>query len=121
MLMRVLGIIVIILGLVGVVLGILFLPMASSAEQAVADSIAPKLTVDKIDATYDKLDAAVKQMVGNEPTYLATYAQKIGVGLAKSNMGTAKLVRYLGILSIALGVGLAITGFFFVRKSYVKK
>lgn len=114
--MRVLGIIVIILGLVGVVFGILFLPMASSAEQSVADSIAPRLTVDQIDATYAQLDAAVKQMVGNEPTYLATYAQKIGVGLAKSNMGTAKLVRYLGILNICLGAGLAAAGVVLVMK-----
>jgi predicted nicotinamide N-methyase len=116
MLMRTLGIIVIILGLVGVVFGILFLPMASSAEQQVADSIAPKLTLDKIDATYEQLDAAVKQMVGNEPTYLATYAQKIGVGLAKANMGTAKLVRFLGILNICLGVGVAAAGAVLVFK-----
>ena len=114
--MRVLGIIVIILGLVGVVFGILFLPMASSAEQAVADSIAPRLTLDQVDATYEQLDAAVKQMVGNEPTYLATYAQKIGVGLAKSNMGTAKLVKYLGILSICLGAGVAAAGVVLVLK-----
>ncbi len=116
MLMRTLGIIVIVLGLVGVVLGIIFLPMASSAEQAVADSIAPKLTIDQVDATYQQLDAAVKQMVGNEPTYLATYAQKIGVGLAKSNLGTAKLVRYLGILNLCLGAGLAATGVVLVLK-----
>lgn len=114
--MRVLGIIIIILGLVGVVFGILFLPMASSAEQAVADSIAPKLTLDQVDATYTQLDAAVKQMAGNEPNYLATYAQKIGVGLAKANIGTAKLVRYLGILNICLGVGVAAAGLVLVLK-----
>jgi hypothetical protein len=91
--------------------------MASSAEQTVADSIAPKLTIDKVDATYQQLDAAVKQMVGNEPTYLATYAQKIGVGLAKSNLGTAKLVKYLGILNICLGVGMAAAGFAIFRKA----
>jgi ABC-type dipeptide/oligopeptide/nickel transport system permease component len=108
--MRVLGIIIIILGLVGVVFGALFLPMASSAEQAVADSIAPKLTIDKVDATYEQLDAAVKQMKGDEPAYLATYAQKVGVALAKANLGTAKLVRYLGILSLCLGVGVAAAG-----------
>jgi CheY-specific phosphatase CheX len=114
--MRVLGVIVIILGLVGVVFGIIFLPMANSAEQQVADSIAPNLTVDQVDATYDNLDAAVKAMVGNEPNYLATYAQKIGVGLAKANLGTAKLVRYLGIINLCLGVGIAAAGVVLVAK-----
>ena len=114
--LRILGIIIVILGLVGVVFGALFLPMANTAEQAVADSIAPKLTVDKIDATYTQLDTAVKAMVGNEPQYLATYAQKIGVGLAKSNMGTAKLLRYLGILSLCLGVGVAAAGVVLIVK-----
>ncbi len=115
--LRILGIIIVILGLVGVVFGALFLPMANTAEQAVADSIAPKLTVDKIDATYTQLDTAVKAMVGNEPQYLATYAQKIGVGLAKSNMGIASLVRQLGILNIALGLGLVLSGVVIFKQS----
>jgi predicted nicotinamide N-methyase len=115
--MRILGIVILILGLVGVVFGVVFLPMASSAEQQVADSIAPKLTNDQVDATYQQLDAAVKQMVGNEPAYLATYAQKIGVGLAKANLGTAELVRILGIVNICVGAGLAAAGFYVFRKA----
>lgn len=114
--MRILGIIVLLLGLVGIVFGILFIPMASSAEQQVADSIAPSLTIDMVDATYTQLDAAVKQMVGNEPQYLQTYAQKVGVGLAKANLGTAKLVRYLGILNICIGAGVALAGVVLVCK-----
>ncbi len=115
--MRILGIIVLILGLVGVVFGIIFLPMASSAEQQVAESIAPKLTLAQVDATYDNLDKSLKQMQGTEPTYLSVFAQRTSVGLAKSNIGTAKLVRYLGILNIALGVGLAAAGFALFRKA----
>jgi predicted nicotinamide N-methyase len=115
--MRILGIVILILGLVGVVFGIIFLPMASSAEQQVADSIAPQLTLDKVDATYDKLDAQLKAMVGNEPQYLQVFAQRTSVGLAKSNMGVAKLVRYLGILNICVGAGLAAAGFYVFRKA----
>jgi hypothetical protein len=114
--MRILGIIIIILGLVGVVFGILFLPMANSAEQQVADSIAPNLTIDQVDATYDQLDAAVRQIPQSDPSYLPTYANKVGIGLAKANLGTAKLVRYLGIMNLCLGVGIAAAGIVLVAK-----
>jgi hypothetical protein len=115
--MRILGIIVIILGLVALVFGILFLPQASSAEQLVADSIAPNLTLDKVDATYDALTAQFKALKGTEPQYLQVLAQRTSVGLAKSNIGLASLIRMLGIVNIVIGLGLAATGVVLVRKA----
>ncbi len=115
--MRVLAVIVIILGLAGLVFGILFLPKASSAEQAVADSLAPKLTVDALDVTYDNIDTQVRAMAGTEPQYLGLFAQRTSLGLAKSNMGTASLVRMLGIVNILIGLGLMVSGFVLLRKS----
>ena len=111
--MRVLGIIVIILGLVGVVFGIMFLPMASSAENEIADQVAP-LTLDQINPKYDAVTATFnKQMATEEPQiqagkampsaiYNYYSAQRALLGLAKANMGTVTLVRYLGIVNICV-------------------
>lgn len=119
--MRVLGIIVIILGLVGIVFGILFFPQANSARDEVATAIAP-IPLDQLDATYDRIVMAHDAQRAQEepniqagkamPSDIYNYysAQRGLLGLAKTNIGTATLVNYLGIISIATGVGLAITG-----------
>jgi hypothetical protein len=126
--MRVLGILVILLGLVGVVFGILFLPMANSADQEIADSIAP-LTFDQVNPKYDAVSAAYDaQKALEEPQiqageaapssyYAYLSAQRGLLGLAKANIGTAKLVRYLGILSVCIGAGVAVAGFMILRKA----
>jgi hypothetical protein len=126
--MRVLAIIVILLGLVGVVFGILFLPMANSADQEIADAIAP-LTFDQVNPKYDAVTAAFEtQMAMEEPQiqageaapssyYNYLSAQRGLLAIAKANIGTAKLVRYLGILSVCMGAGLAVAGFMLLRKA----
>jgi hypothetical protein len=126
--MRILAIIVIIMGLVGVVFGILFIPQANSAEQEIADEIAP-LTLDQLNPKYDVVKAKfIEQMALEEPqiqagqaapsSLYAYYAgQRALLGLAKSNMGVASLVRMLGIVNILVGLGLVLTGFVLFRKS----
>ena len=115
--MRILALIVIILGLAGLVFGILFLPKASSAEQEVADSLTAPVTLDSLDVTYDNIDRQLRAMQGNEPQYLTYFAQRTSLGLARTNIGTASLVRTLGIMNILLGLGLGVSGFVLFRKS----
>jgi hypothetical protein len=119
--MRVLAVIVIILGLAGFVLGIIFIPQANSAEQQIADSMAP-LTLDQVDGKYDavaaKYDAA---KIAEEPNIQAGTAapsamynylssQRALLGLAKANIGTAQFVRTSGIINIIIGFGLVLAG-----------
>jgi len=113
--MRILGIIVIILGLAALVLGILFIPQASSAEKEIEESIAP-LTLDKVDSTYDQISQKVKSLQATDPAYLTTFAQRTSLGLAKTNMGTAKFVRTCGIIDIIAGLGLVLAGLALVMK-----
>ena len=126
--MRALAVIVIILGLAGLVFGILFIPQASSAEQEIADEVAP-LTLDQVDATYDAVAAkynAVK--AAEEPgiqaktaapsaSYNYLSAQRALLGLAKSNIGIVNFIQFVGILNILIGLGMMLTGFFIFRKS----
>lgn len=114
--MRVLGVIIVILGVASLVFGILFIPQSSSAKQEVADSIAP-LTLDKLDATYDQIDAAVKQLPQTDPNYLANFAKRTSLGLARTNVGTAKMAMTNGIIDIIVGLGLVLTGFVLFRKN----
>jgi hypothetical protein len=126
--MRVLGIIVLILGLVGVVFGIVFLPMASSAENEIATQTAP-IPLDQINAKYDAVTTAFNAQMAKEepqiqagkamPSAIYDYyaAQRALLGLAKANMGTVMLVRFLGIVNICVGAGLAVAGFYVFRKA----
>jgi hypothetical protein len=126
--MRALAVIVVILGLAALVFGILFIPQASSAEQEIADSVAP-LTLDQVDAKYDAvavkydaLKAAEEPQIQAKtaaPTinYVYLSAQRALLGLAKSNIGTAKFVRLNGIIDILVGLGLVLAGLGLLRKS----
>jgi hypothetical protein len=126
--MRALAVIVIILGLAALVFGILFIPQASSAEQEIADSVAP-LTLDQVDAKYDAvavkydaLKAAEEPQIQAKtaaPTinYVYLSAQRALLGLAKSNIGTAKFVRLNGLIDILVGLGLVLSGLVLLRKS----
>jgi hypothetical protein len=115
--MRVISAIVIIFGLAALVFGIIFLPKATSAEQEVADSLTPPVTLDTLDVTYDNINTQVRAMMGNEPQYLMLFAQRTSLGLARANVGTASLVRMLGIVNILAGLGLCLAGFVLLRKS----
>ncbi len=118
--MRVIAIAVIILGLASVIFGIIFLTQASAGENEIAESIAP-LPLNQLDAQYDTVKAQYEQMkaAGAQPSTDFNYLtiQKVGLGLARSNAGTAQLVRMNGIIDIILGLGLGLTGLGLLRKT----
>lgn len=126
--MRIMAIIVIILGLAAVVFGILFIPQANSARQQVADSIAP-LTLSEVNDKYDAVAAKYTAIKNAEepkiqagqamPSDMYNYlsAQRALLGLAKSNIGTAKMVMTSGIIDILVGVGLLLGGLALLRKA----
>lgn len=126
--MRILGIVVLILGLVGIVFGIVFMPMANSAQDEITTQVAP-LTLDQVSPKYDQVTAAFNQaMAAEEPQIQAGKAmpsamynylgsQRALLGLAKANMGTVTLLRFLGIVNICIGLGLAFAGFYVYRKA----
>ena len=118
--MRVIAVIVVILGLASLVMGILFITQAMSAEQEVADSIAP-LPLDQLDATYDQVTAQYNQMkqagAPIDANYNALYGNKVGLGLARANVGTANFVSTSGILDIIIGLGLVLAGLAILRKA----
>jgi predicted PurR-regulated permease PerM len=111
--MRAISVIVAILGLAVLVFGILFIVQASSGEKEVADSIAP-LPLEKLDAQYDALKSQYNQMKDSGAPVDANFnnllSNKIGMGLARANVGTAALVRTSGIIDIILGLGLVLAG-----------
>jgi len=126
--MRVIAIIIAILGLATFVYGILFVAQAGSVETEVADSIAP-LTLDKLDATYDAVAVkydAVK--AAEEPkiqagqalpsvTYDYLSAQRALLGLSRTNVGMAKIIRTSGTVDILAGLGVFLAGIWMLRKS----
>ena len=118
--MRAISIIVIILGLVSIIFGILFVTQASTAENVIAESIAP-LPLSQLDDQYDKVKAQHEQMkaAGAQPSTDYNYLtiQKTGLGLARANVGTAQSVRINGIIDIILGLGLGLTGLGLMRKA----
>lgn len=118
--MRVMAVIVAIIGLATLVLGILFITQAASAEQEVADSIAP-LPLDQLDSTYEAVTAQYNQMkaAGAPPSieFNYLYGNKVGLGLARSNIGTASFVQTTGIINIIMGAGLILVGLALLRKA----
>jgi hypothetical protein len=125
--MRAIAIIIVILGLAGLVFGILFVTQAGSAEQEVADSVAP-LTLDQVDAKYDAVAVKYDAMkAAEEPkiqagqaaasdTYNYLSAQRALLGLARSNIGTASFARTSGVVDILIGLGLVLAGIGMLRK-----
>ncbi len=118
--MRAIAIIIVILGLAGLVFGILFVAQAGSAEQEVADSLTAPVTLDNLDATYDTVTAQYNQMkaAGAQPNaqYNYLYANKVGLGLARANVGTASFARTSGVVDILIGLGLVLAGIGMLRK-----
>ncbi len=118
--MRVMAVIVAIIGLATLVLGILFITQAASATQEVADSIAP-LPLDQLDSTYEAVTAQYNQMkaAGAPPSieFNYLYGNKVGLGLARSNIGTASFVQTTGIINIIMGAGLILVGLALLRKA----
>lgn len=117
--MRAIAVITIILGLAAMVFGILFTTQSVSAKQEVADSIAP-LPLAQLDGQYDliKTQYDLMRQSGAQPGVEYNYliAQKVGLGLARSNVGTANFVMTMGIINIIIGLGLVLTGVALLRK-----
>ncbi len=111
--MRAIAIIVIILGVASLGMGVLFIIQSGSAEQEVADTIAP-LPLDQLDAKYDEVKAQYDQVTASgAPPSVDTNclaANKIGLGLARSNVGTASFVMTSGVVQIIVGLGLVLAG-----------
>ncbi len=118
--MRAIAIIIVILGLASLVFGILFVTQAASAQNEVAESIAP-LPLDQLDDQYDAVKAQYEQMkaAGAQPDaqYNYLYATKVGLGLARANKGTANAVRVNGVVDICVGLGLVLAGLGLLRKT----
>ena len=115
------AIVVVVLGVAGLVFGIIFIPQASSAEQEIADSIAP-LAIAEVDAKYEAVKANQMALAMTEEPQIqagkaapsATYnyltVQRTSLGLARANIGLAGFVRTSGIIDIILGLGLILAG-----------
>ena len=115
------GIIVALIGVAILVMGIVFELQASTAKQTVSDEIAP-VTLSTLNDTYDKVKAGYTQYATAEganvqagkaaPSAAYNYysAQRALLGLAKSNIATAKFVMMSGTVDIVLGIGLILTG-----------
>jgi uncharacterized membrane protein HdeD (DUF308 family) len=113
--MRLLALVVIILGIAVLVFGIIFIPQASNAKQKVADSLTSGVTLDNLDDKYDQINGAYDQlkasgMPSSDPQYVMVLGQRTSLGLAKSNVGLAKVLNTVGIINILIGVGLIFGG-----------
>jgi ABC-type dipeptide/oligopeptide/nickel transport system permease component len=118
--MRIMAVIVVILGIASLVLGILFIVQSGSAKQEVADTIAP-LPLAQLDEQYDSVTAQYEQMKAadapKDATYNYVYGTKVGLGLARSNVGTANFVMMSGIVALIIGVGLVLSGIGQMKKA----
>jgi len=115
------AIVVAVIGVVSLVFGIIFIPQASSAEQEIADSIAP-LTIAEVDAKYEAVKTSQQALAAAEEpgiqagtaapsaTYNYLTIQRTSLGLAKANIGFAAFVRTSGIIHIIVGLGLILAG-----------
>jgi len=108
--MRFLALLVVILGIATLVFGIMFIPQASSAKQEVKDSLSSGVTLDNLDDTYDGVAQQLSQMPNTDPRYTMLFSQRTSLGLARANVGLAKLVNTAGIVNIIVGVGLVLGG-----------
>ena len=107
--MRVIGAIVLILGVAAIVLGVVFIVQANAGQQEIVDQIAP-LQISEVDNRYDQVDMKVSSMEQTDPTYTSYFSQRTSLGLTRSNIGNVKAVRMNGILDIGIGAGLVLTG-----------
>jgi hypothetical protein len=108
--MRFLALLVVILGIAVLVFGIIMFPEASHARQEVADSLSSGVTLDNLDDTYDMVDGQLSQIQPTDPQYLMLFAQRTSLGLARANVGMARMVQTNGIVDILIGVGLVFGG-----------
>ncbi len=121
------AIIISILGIACLALGVVFIMQAGTAEQKVADDIAP-LALDQVNAKYGQVTAAQEQIRDMEEpgiqagtaapsdTYNYLTAQRTGLAVARTNIGLAQFIRTSGILNIVIGAGLVLAGMVLFQK-----
>lgn len=113
---RFLKLLVSVIGIAVIVMGIIFMFQSGSAKQQVADTIAP-VTLSQLNATYNTVTANLNVIMqteeqnietGGQPSVMYSYltAEEAGLGLAKSNVGTANLLLTMGIIDVIIGLGL---------------
>ena len=123
------GMLIALIGVAILAMGIIFEFQAATAKQTVADEIAPIAVVD-LNAKYDVVKAGQEQYMaaeepkiqtGTQPSTMYDYlsAQRALLGLAKSNIATAKFVMMSGTIDIVLGIGLILTGMVLYMKPAV--
>ncbi len=128
---RVIGMVVAIIGVASLVMGIVFVVEANSGKQQVADDIAP-LALTEVKPSYDTVTASYLQAMAAEepqiqagkaaPSAMYNYltAQRVGLGLARTNIGITGFTMMNGVMDIILGVGMLLVGYVFVTKEKVK-
>ena len=119
--MRLFSIFISLIGVITLVFGIVFITQAGSSEQEVADSIQP-LILEELDGKYEVVKTQQMAMrAAEEPqiqagtaapssTYNYLTIQRSSLGLARTNVGLAALVRTNGIIDIIVGLGLVLAG-----------
>ena len=124
---RLVAMVVSIIGIASLVLGITLITQANSGKQQIANEIVP-LKMSEVNAKYDAVKASLSKIQAAEepniqtgkaqPSAMYAYlsAQKVGLGLAKANIGTTKVVFTVGIIEIIIGFGLVLTGLILLRK-----
>ena len=126
----IISVIVLLLGVASIVFGVLFMTQAGGARDEVAGSIAPvalaelDATYDAVKANYDAMKAVVEPQIQAgqaEPssTYNYLTIQKVGLGLARTNVGLANYMKYAGIVDIVVGAGLLLAGAALLKKDAV--
>ena len=126
--MRIIATIVILLGLVTLVGGVVFVIGASMARQEVADSLVP-VTLEELDDKYDAVKAKTDALKAVEepqiqagqamPSAMYNYLsiQRTSLGLARANVGKARILGWNGIVDIVIGAGLVLGGLGLLRKA----
>jgi hypothetical protein len=126
--MRSIAVIVLILGVASLALGVLFITESFSAEDEIAESIAP-LALDDVDSRYDAAKAKQMEIRAAEgpaiqagtaapsATYNYLTIQRTSLGLTRSEIGLASYVRTSGIINIIIGAGLILAGVGLLKKS----
>jgi hypothetical protein len=127
MMKRCLATIVALVGVASLVLGIVFIMQANSGKQQLADDLSP-LKLSEVDGRYDTVKASQAQLMAvEEPKiqtgqaqpsamYIYLTANKIGLGLARSNIGMTSFIMTSGIVDIVMGFGLILVGVVLFKK-----
>jgi hypothetical protein len=129
---NILSILVTVIGIVCIVFGVLFIMQAGDSRTIVVDELAASgLTTGTLDATYDQVKGALAQYTAaNKAAAVGSAAatgsseamqsygyQKAILGGAKTSLTTIGFVEKSGIVTIVIGLGLALAGLGLMKKS----